>query len=248
MDDEDKCIKQYQDKFGAEHILLYNKDEQEAKTDMMDAGGKRGITVFVRNACFDLAKKIGVQYFMELDEDYNPFVYRIAENGACRTFPNYDLKGVLEAMLKFYIDNKNIVSLCMGQSGDMIGGLSNARFKQRLIRKAMNSFICDVNRPFKFFGRMNDDVNVYCKLGNEGKLFLSIMDCLVDADPTQKHNSGMTEIYKDNGTYRKSFYSVMCCPSFVKINMMGETHLRIHHMVKWNNAVPKILSERFKKK
>jgi len=57
----------------------------------------------------------------------------------------------------------------------------------------------------------------------------------------------MTESYLDGGTYLKSFYSVMFNPSCIKIMMMGNKHKRLHHAVFWNNAVPKIINERYKK-
>ena len=42
----------------------------------------------------------------------------------------------------------------------------------------------------------------------------------------------------------KSFYTVMMCPSFVSIRMMGRTDRRMHHYVSWEHAVPKILDPR----
>ena len=41
----------------------------------------------------------------------------------------------------------------MGQGGDFIGGHQSGLWKKKLKRKAMNSFICSVNRPFKFIGQ-----------------------------------------------------------------------------------------------
>jgi hypothetical protein len=57
----------------------------------------------------------------------------------------------------------------------------------------------------------------------------------------------MSEAYAENGTYVKTFYSIMLCPSFVKVSLMGTEHKRIHHLTNWNNAVPKIIDEKFKK-
>ena len=39
----------------------------------------------------------------------------------------------------------------------------------------------------------------------------------------------------------------MCAPSCVKVGMMGENHRRIHHSIDWKYAVPKILSDKYKK-
>ena len=49
----------------------------------------------------------------------------------------------------------------------------------------------------------------------------------------------MTELYLDAGTYVKSFYTVMYCPSCVVVSAMGTAH--------WRYAVPKILRESVKK-
>ena len=51
----------------------------------------------------------------------------------------------------------------------------------------------------------------------------------------------LNNVYLDEGTYIKSFFSVMYNPSCVKVKEMGESHKRIHHVIHWNNAVPKII-------
>jgi hypothetical protein len=65
--------------------------------------------------------------------------------------------------------------------------------------------------------------------------------------PTQHAAGGMTDIYQENGTYRKSFYSIMNAPSFVLISRQGVVDKRVHHEINWNACAPKILNERYKK-
>jgi hypothetical protein len=69
----------------------------------------------------------------------------------------------------------------------------------------------------------------------------------VSINQTQQSKGGLTELYLDKGTYVKSFYPVMYAPSAVKKSMMGDKHMRIHHRVCWNNCVPLILNEKYKK-
>lgn len=105
---------------------------------------------------------------------------------------------------------------------------------------------CIVADDLQYFHmRMNDDITTSLINGMRGKLYYTYMPVMVYVDPTQVQHGGMTDIYKKNGTYRKSFYSVMCCPSCVKVSAMGITEYRIHHEISWNNAVPKLLSERW---
>lgn len=64
---------------------------------------------------------------------------------------------------------------------------------------------------------------------------------------TQSNAGGLTEFYLETGTYVKSFYTVIFNPSAVQVRMMGNTHQRLHHHVIWENAVPKIIRERYRK-
>jgi len=111
----------------------------------------------------------------------------------------------------------------------------------------MNTFICSVDRPFKFMGRINEDVNTYTRLGSVGQLFFTVPNVNISQIQTQANSGGMTELYLDSGTYVKSFYTIMFQPSSVKISLMGSIHKRLHHMVSWKNTVPLIISEQHKK-
>ena len=115
----------------------------------------------------------------------------------------------------------------------------------------MNSFVFKVNEnPLDdtiFVGRMNDDVNTYLTQGKVGKLFFQVSNVSLVQLATQSNTGGNTEAYKAYGTYVKSFYSVMTAPNCCKIDLMGRTDKRLHHKINWNNAVPKILNESFKK-
>jgi len=107
-----------------------------------------------------------------------------------------------------------IKCIAFSQGGDHIGGWND---KVVAKRKMMNSFFCLTNRPFKFYGMMNDDVNSYLKNGCTGDLFFTYMRFQLDQTDTQQSNGGLTEAYIASGTYRKSFYSIMIAPSVVKI-------------------------------
>ena len=57
----------------------------------------------------------------------------------------------------------------------------------------------------------------------------------------------MSEAYLAGGTYVKTFYTLLNRPDCTKINLMGRTDLRMHHLINWENAVPCIIDEQFKK-
>jgi hypothetical protein len=246
IDDEDDQEDEYRRIYGNKVIQFCKKDIAET-FDTMDLSNDRRTIVYARNACFQIAKSLGIRYFLELDDDYTDFQYRWISGGRLLIEQAKDLDGLFSAMVEFLKDTK-ADTVALSQGGDFIGGAGNSRLQQELLRKAMNSFFCDSEKPFKFIGRINEDVNTYTRLGSTGWLALTITKCMLTQKQTQANKGGMSDVYLDSGTYLKSFYTVMVMPSAVKICEMGDTNRRIHHSVSWEHCVPKILNERWKKK
>lgn len=248
LDNEDKTIDEYERNFGKENIVIFDKLEQSKKFDTFDKSENRKTIVYARNFCFDYAKKNNIDYFLELDDDYDKISYRKDINGMLTHRVNVKNLDKLFNLMIDFLDITKAKTVALAQGGDFIGGLKSRVWREQLSRKAMNSFFCKTNNPFNFLGRINEDVNTYTTLGSKGELFLSIANVMINQAQTQKNENGMSDIYLDNGTYVKSFYSVISSPSSVKIGVMGDYYKRIHHKVKWNNAVPKIISEKYKKR
>jgi len=108
-------------------------------------------------------------------------------------------------------------------------------------RKAMNSFFCRTDRPFEFSGRINEDVNAYVGLARTGALFATVGQAHLNQLVTQGSEGGMSDIYRDGGTFVKSFYTVLANPSCVRVGLMGSVHPRLHHSIDWKCAVPQIV-------
>ena len=94
---------------------------------------------------------------------------------------------------------------------------------------------------------MQVKVTLYLKFFLPKDLFQTIADIRLEQLDTQSNTGGLTEFYLDGGTYVKSFYTVLFSPSCAVINLMGNKHKRLHHRIKWNNAIPVILEEKYKK-
>lgn len=246
VDDLDKTKEQYIEKYKDE-VIIFDKKAIAQTFDNGDNFNDMRAIIYARNACFEIAKKIGIKYFIELDDDYYVLMYRFDNelNYKPKTIKNFDI--VINSLLKFYI-HSNSDSIAMAQGGDFIGGES-APLAQAIMmkRKCMNSFICSTDRPFQFIGRVNEDVNTYTRLASTGLLMFTINQVNLDQVDTQANSGGMTEMYLDSGTYVKSFYSVMYHPSSVCVRMMNSKRSRLHHSVSWNNTTPMILRESLKK-
>ena len=243
VDDEDKTKHQYIEKFGNE-VVIFNKKKYASTFDIMDNFDGDRVIVYARNACGDIARKLKLDYFLEFEDDYNHFQYRFPLNYSLLSKQCTNLDGIFAAVIKCLVKT-NVSCIAFSQGGDFIGGLGRL-YSENYKRKSMNTFFLKVGKKendLRFIGRMNDDVNTYLTRGKLGSIFMQITDIMVGQRPTQQTSGGNSESYIKYGTYVKSFYSVMAEPSCCKIAIMhSHVNDRIHHKIKWDKAVPKILS------
>lgn len=245
-DDLDVTLPEYKAKYG-DDLLVFSKAAMADEVDPGDNSGDLRSTMYAVNAIPRLAKENGIKYFFIMCDDYPGFVYKFDSELNFKENQIKSLDGIFELLLDFY-KKTNALSIAMAQCGDFIGGEnSNSTKDIKLKRKAMNSFLCSTDRPLQFIGRMNEDVTTYVNLGNKGNLFLTVPNVAIHQRQTQSDSGGLSEMYLDYGTYVKSFFTVMYNPSCVKVGEMGEKHKRLHHKVKWRNAVPCIISEQYRK-
>ena len=247
VDDEDARRGEYLERFGEDMVLTFSKAEIAARFDEADNFDDRRAIFYARNACFDLARQVGCRYFIQLDDDYVTFYFRFDHTRRYGVWRADKLDAIFEAFLTYY-EATPALSICFSQGGDHMGG-EQGSFATSITakRKAMNTFICSVDRPFTFTGRINEDVNTYVGLGRQGGLFLTVVSVQVNQKQTQAQEGGMTDLYLASGTYVKSFYSVMVAPSCVKVSEMGTHHRRIHHQIDWSATAVQVLHERHRK-
>jgi hypothetical protein len=247
IDNEDKTAAEYKEKFG-DMVYVFDKKKEAETTDVCDNFPHRKAIVYARNAAFRITKELGYRYFVQLDDDYTSFEYKSGKDHEFISSKRIkNLNHIFDLMIDYLILG-DWDSIAMAQGGDFIAG-KNGYVKNALKtkRKCMNTWICDIEKPLRFCGHMNEDASCYIVEGLRGKKFLTLFNLSITPVQTQAAAGGMTELYNANGTYVKTFYSILQAPSCVKINHMGHINPRIHHNVKWNNACPKIIRQEWKK-
>jgi hypothetical protein len=244
VDDEDPTLDDYIDRYGTGRVRVFSKTGIAAQFDEGDNRGDRRCIVYARNAAYDIAADLGYRYFMQLDDDYYQIRYRFNEQ---REFIRrgfvWNLDVIFGELVRWYASTPPAVgTVAIGQGGDYLGGAASGTAGRIYAkRKAMNSFVCDTERRITFLGRLNEDVSAYTATQRRGTAFLTVLQVFLDQFQTQSNDGGMTDLYRAQGTYVKSFYSVMHCPSAVRVTMMGPAHPRVHHRVNYDACAPKIL-------
>ena len=246
-DNLDKTINKYKKKHK-DRLIIFDKKKAFLKNDSGDNTGDLRSTLYSANEIFTIAKQKKIKWFFIMCDDYRMFEYRYDGNLNYGGWRVLNLDNIFNSLLNYY-KKTNIKTIAFAQSGDFMGGENNILAKScKVKRKAMNTFLCSTSRPFKFVGRMNEDVTTYVNLGSRGNLFFTISNISIYQQQTQKKSGGLTDLYLEYGTYVKSFFSLMYNPSSIRISEIGYKNKRIHHTVKWKNAVPVIIDERHKAK
>ena len=155
-------------------------------------------------------------------------VFRVDRNYDQAYFPIRKLDAILSEMLAYY-ESIPALSIAMSQGGDFLG--DNGGHASWVKRKAMNSFICSVDRPFSFMGRINEDVNTYTNLGRCGELFMTIGAVQLgqklgidvrDISPAER--ASMDGVVAGDTTYREWFLRQ---PYTRQKQIVGETRAKL---------------------
>lgn len=243
IDDEDDQEPLYRAKFG-DKVIKFCKSEIDSWTDRGDnrIEDKRAI-LWARNASFEIARNLGLTYFMMLEDDQADMQIRLTDEDASvlsgRSIRHFN--AWINIGIEF-LEATKAKTVAFAQGGDTIGGINGGNSIKLLKFKTMNSFICKADNPIVFRGRFNEDCTDYVTGWMRGIRHFSIMGLQVQQKATATIGGGMTEAYKENGTYAKTVMSIMYAPSAVKCSYLhGLTSARVHHNVKWGNCVPKII-------
>ena len=141
IDDLDPQKDIYKKKYG-DNVIVFDKKAEALKSDTFDNDDDMRIVLYARNVCHDIAKDLGLTYFLELDDDYNYFNFRYVNQGVLKHTRCKQLDNVFEVMLNF-LDISGALTVAMAQSGDFIGGEGSSVWQKQLARKAMNSFFAE---------------------------------------------------------------------------------------------------------
>lgn len=246
IDNEDDQADLYRQRYG-DRVVMFDKPEVAKSVDAIDNFGRRTAIVFARNVSFDIARSLGLKYFMMLDDDFPEIQVRKQQGDVLLGRNLNDLDGTCEAMCQLMDDCPFLLTVALAQGGDFIGGAGNPRWRHGYARKAMNSFVCCVDRPLEFKGFMNEDVCMYTMYGQRGGLTLTSCKMNVVQAPTQSLGGGMSGEYRDSGTYVKTFYTVITSPACCEVGILASKNVRVHHNVIGEQAFVKVVREDVRK-
>ena len=253
--DDDPDLAKYFELYPG-RVAVFNKIEAETNFDCGDNFGIRASAPYPRAVTHELTELLGYRYALVLDDDYCLFQWRFdpdTHQYAATKLTN--LTDTIDACRQFCADttlqDRRGVTVALSQGGEWIGGADNYRMGRQISgkRKAMNWFLIDTEWPITFPGKLNEDVNMYTQEQRAGRVIpFTLAQASLEQDDTQSAEGGVTETYLKVGTYMKSMYSVMRCPSAVTVRPLGGgVTPRMHHFVDYDACAPAIIPETHRK-
>lgn len=240
----DETLPEYQERWG-NHVLVFDWYEEIKTTDPLDNFGfetKGSGACPVRNATRRISEERGEKRHWQLDDDYISFArydHRRQKNTTIK-----DGRILFSTMYRIaelgYKTNLPNIGFCLSTAE----AIPTHRLKyNRRIFNAHN-MPSDSGLFQKWVGRMNDDTIHAINVWRSGKFEMQFRYLQIGMKPTQSEGGGLTEMYKLDGTVRKTAYVFLLAPSVTKLVIRFE---RYHHKVDWDGITPKLIHERFRK-
>lgn len=240
----DETVDEYRKNWGNDKILMFNWEEEVKHTDLMDNLGVEKYpsgAAPVRNAAMMLSHKRGEIRHWQLDDDYPQFV----------KFNQTEKRNLS-------IKDGKILQFELGKIAyfGYKAGLENVGFQPTSNTFPEDAFLyskrvfnghnlpSDPEKFVKWRARMNDDTVNAIDVIKNGGYEISFNYLGMSTLKTQTEKGGLTDLYQDSGTVRKTAYAVMASPLSVSLVIKFN---RYHHQNNWRKVSPKLIRDIYAK-
>lgn len=240
----DETLPQYIERWGKDKVLVFDWHEEIKKTDVMDNFGFERMPSGaspVRNAVFDFSRARGEKRHWQMDDDFYHFRLTDVAMKTNKKVDGHLLYWWLCRIAKYADDAKlaNIgISLCEESFPQ-----DAKTFSSRVY--AAHNMSNDPELTPRWKGRFNDDtihaITVH-RLGLRKEMNLKFMG--IETRDSQQEKGGLTDMYRELGTVRKTAYLILIAPNAAKLVIR---HGRYHHLIRWDKLVVKTINEKWRK-
>lgn len=240
----DETLPEYIERWGEDKVLVFDWYEEVRKTDVMDNFGFERMPSGaspVRNAVFDFSRARGEKRHWQMDDDFILFFLTNVEMTKNKAIDGKTLYQWLSRVAK-YADDANLANIGIALKEESYP-TDAKKFTSRVY--GSHNMSNDPRLTPKWRGRFNDDTIHAITVHRLGKLKeLNLKFLSVDTPDTQQEAGGLSEMYKELGTVRKTAYLILIAPNATKLVIHRG---RYHHRVDWSKLVVKTISDKWKK-
>lgn len=241
IDNLDKQKDEYLGKYGS-FVKIFDKSKVANEVDTIMIPKVMGAAIYAREYCEQLAKEMNLDYFLVLDDDTKDFQIRYPLEGKLISQKIIDFNYILDSYIDL-LKSTPIGCLGFGTNASYMGGLEGL-YKNK--RRCFNGFLRKTKIPFRWLSNYNED-SISCLInGQIGFLVLEIpyvqVMCIASGKGISK--GGMWEVYNNVDEYRRKYLYVIANPSVYNLTI-SPNKIKVNRL--WDNAIPKILEQKYKK-
>ena len=241
----DETLPEYRERWG-NHVLVFDWYEEIKHTDTMDNFGfdkKASGACPVRNATRAISEQRGELRHWQFDDDYLDFARYNPKVNKNETIK--DGRVLFSSMYRIaefgYTAHLNNIGFALAT----IEGNPTRRLKwgPRVYNAHNLPSTPDLFVPWT--GRMNDDTINAVNVWRRGGFEMMVKYLQLRMEDTQAEAGGLTEMYKEDGTVRKTAYCILAAPNTARLVCRFG---RYHHDINWHRDLrPRLLDEKWKK-
>lgn len=240
----DETLPEYQKLWG-DKVLVFDWYEEIKTTDTLDNFGfeKKGSGACpVRNATRRISEERGEKRHWQFDDDYISFARYDAKTKKNKTIKDgrilfSTMYRIAEYGLKTEMPN---IGFCLSTAEAI--PTNRLSFAKRIFNA--HNMPSDPASFQKWVSRMNDDTIHAMNVWRSGRYEMQLKYLQIGMKPSQMEKGGLSEMYKSDGTVRKTAYLFLIAPSASKLVIR---YGRYHHQVEWDRIVPKLIRTEYQK-
>ena len=245
VDDQDESVNEYIAVWGAERVIVFDKDYFIRHTDTGLHTPVPKFAVFARNAIEHIAKEMGYKTFLMLDDDLTKIRVRLPEGDSLKS---YQINGQFDAIIETSVDyvlNCDIACMGLGFCNLYIGGVENFNKENPRQRLCAEAFIRNTAHPISWRLNMVEDLITSIDAAMSGEVWFQFLPIQCEIKMSEGEvDGGNSDVYRQLGMYRISFMPVIAYPSS---NAVRRGKKSWASTTSPDKCIPKIISSRYRK-
>lgn len=218
------------------HLVVFDMTEARKRFDYVHrASVSRRSAGQARNMFQDYAKKVGIRYYVVMDDDTRDFQFRV--KGIWTNNASGEVVKHTFDMVRDFMEKHRIGLFGVTQTGDYYGGNIVLSL---WMRKVMNTTFYDTRFVYRGErGVQDDDTSMFTGMLNEGLFTGSLRDGIVlQQTQSATASGGLTDLYNECKLYNKAMVTPIQYPSAIHAERQALNGARLHHRIEYRYLAP----------